>query len=283
MKRWLWGMCLVLVVGCGDEKGAATGNLVRLDDEPAGDNCLEGGVAINTGLDSNGDQELADDEISGTKFVCHGGMGGMGSMGDDGDLGDQGPQGDQGPEGPEGPQGDQGDQGDQGTQGDPGPQGPGAAWADANGTVLDGAAGLLDVAAASVIYLDASGIAWRINPSTGEVLPFFESQCRINYASVDCSGDAYIACPGENADVPYPSTTFRLRTDVGDTAIRVRPVDVVEESLEFCSTETAGGCGGISSCGLGTEFWGSFPLATTAEVVTPTLPLTPPFHPVAAQ
>jgi len=46
-------------------------SLVRLDDEPAGANCAAGGVAIRTGLDSNGDGLLSKDEVTQTQYVCN--------------------------------------------------------------------------------------------------------------------------------------------------------------------------------------------------------------------
>jgi hypothetical protein len=43
---------------------------VRLDDEPAGANCQNGGTAVRSGADTDGDGVLADDEITGTDYVC---------------------------------------------------------------------------------------------------------------------------------------------------------------------------------------------------------------------
>jgi hypothetical protein len=47
-------------------------SLVRLDDEPAGLYCANGGVAIKTGLDTNRDGVLEDDEVTQTRYVCNG-------------------------------------------------------------------------------------------------------------------------------------------------------------------------------------------------------------------
>ncbi|MEE2780295.1 MAG: hypothetical protein VYE15_07220 [Myxococcota bacterium] len=38
--------------------------------EPAGPNCEHGGTAVRTGLDTNGDGALSDDEISNVQYVC---------------------------------------------------------------------------------------------------------------------------------------------------------------------------------------------------------------------
>ncbi len=62
-----------LVGACGDNNAAGTGNtLVRVDDEPAGVNCENGGVAIHTGIDSNGNGQVDDNEITSTSYVCNG-------------------------------------------------------------------------------------------------------------------------------------------------------------------------------------------------------------------
>lgn len=43
---------------------------VRLDDEPAGANCRDGGTAVRSGTDADRDGILDDDEITGTSYVC---------------------------------------------------------------------------------------------------------------------------------------------------------------------------------------------------------------------
>ncbi|MBU1241701.1 hypothetical protein KJ612_00715, partial [Myxococcota bacterium] len=52
----------------------ATGqsSLIRSDAEPAGEHCGEGGTAISSGLDDNGNGVLDDDEIDQTEYVCNG-------------------------------------------------------------------------------------------------------------------------------------------------------------------------------------------------------------------
>ncbi|MBW1811542.1 MAG: hypothetical protein JRJ87_25365 [Deltaproteobacteria bacterium] len=61
-----------LIMACGlREQGAAGANsLIRLDEEPAGDNCDAGGTAIHSGVDTNNDGQLGDDEIISTSYVC---------------------------------------------------------------------------------------------------------------------------------------------------------------------------------------------------------------------
>ncbi|WP_225413209.1 DUF7151 family protein [Stigmatella hybrida] len=46
--------------------------LIRLDVEPSGANCSQGGTAVKSGLDSNGNGTLDADEVSNTTFVCNG-------------------------------------------------------------------------------------------------------------------------------------------------------------------------------------------------------------------
>ncbi|MFW6369356.1 MAG: DUF7151 family protein, partial [Myxococcota bacterium] len=58
------------MTGCGGEAGESS--MVRLEAEPAGDNCPEGGHAIHYGLDANGDGVLSDDEVTATEYVCNG-------------------------------------------------------------------------------------------------------------------------------------------------------------------------------------------------------------------
>jgi hypothetical protein len=47
-------------------------SLVSYADEPAGANCAAGGVAVNTGLDTDADNVLDAVEIQSTTYVCHG-------------------------------------------------------------------------------------------------------------------------------------------------------------------------------------------------------------------
>ena len=50
--------------------GAATASLVEVNEEPAGVNCADGGVRIESGVDDDGDGVLDPGEIDDTSFVC---------------------------------------------------------------------------------------------------------------------------------------------------------------------------------------------------------------------
>ena len=54
-------------------------SLVNIIDEPEGENCENGGIKINSGIDSNSDGILDSDEIDNTKYVCNG-IGGVGEV-----------------------------------------------------------------------------------------------------------------------------------------------------------------------------------------------------------
>lgn len=56
--------------GKDGKDGAAT--LVRVEAEPAGMNCADGGLAVLAGQDDNGNGTLDDDEVETTKYVCDG-------------------------------------------------------------------------------------------------------------------------------------------------------------------------------------------------------------------
>ena len=53
-----------------DGQGSEPPQTVRVDDEPAGDNCANGGVAVHSGADLDRDGLLSDDEIEETSYVC---------------------------------------------------------------------------------------------------------------------------------------------------------------------------------------------------------------------
>ncbi|TPV97095.1 MAG: trypsin-like serine protease [Myxococcales bacterium FL481] len=54
--------------GAEDGKSA----LVRLTEEPAGENCVAGGTKMETGLDDNGNDVLDDDEVESIRYICDG-------------------------------------------------------------------------------------------------------------------------------------------------------------------------------------------------------------------
>ncbi|WP_437809086.1 DUF7151 family protein [Sorangium sp. So ce1078] len=53
-----------------DTPAAPPETLVRVDDEPAGEACADGGVAVRSGLDENGNGLLDEEEIAATEYVC---------------------------------------------------------------------------------------------------------------------------------------------------------------------------------------------------------------------
>ena len=58
---------------CDGADGAnGTSTLVQTAEEPAGDNCADGGTRVDSGADDNGDGQLSADEIDVTTYVCNG-------------------------------------------------------------------------------------------------------------------------------------------------------------------------------------------------------------------
>ncbi len=84
-QQWIWrrsvvaGLVLALTAcsSPSDVQGADGQNgknsSVRLVPEPPGTRCPQGGTAIQTGLDDNGDGALSDQEVKQTSYVCSGG------------------------------------------------------------------------------------------------------------------------------------------------------------------------------------------------------------------
>jgi len=63
----------LLITGCGGDDGNDGGaSLIEQTAEPAGEHCETGGTRIDTGLDSDGDGTLDDNEITHTSYVCNG-------------------------------------------------------------------------------------------------------------------------------------------------------------------------------------------------------------------
>ena len=60
---------------CNGRPGSGFNSLVEVVEEPAGENCEGGGLAVQSGLDENGDGELQADEVTGTEYVCNGSAG----------------------------------------------------------------------------------------------------------------------------------------------------------------------------------------------------------------
>ncbi|MDB9995300.1 hypothetical protein OAD95_04095 [Flavobacteriaceae bacterium] len=79
----------------GGDGSSASQSLIITSVEVAGQNCANGGVKIETGIDVNGDGVLSNDEInsSQTKYLCNGSDGDNGTNGVDGNDGANGESG----------------------------------------------------------------------------------------------------------------------------------------------------------------------------------------------
>ena len=92
-----------------------------ITNEPAGDNCAAGGIKVENRLDTNGNGEFEDSEIT-VDYICDG-ESPQGSQGQPGDQGLAGIDGKDGADGAKGERGDQGEQGEPGIAGEPGENG----------------------------------------------------------------------------------------------------------------------------------------------------------------
>lgn len=88
LKTVLVALAPLLAIHCTGETGPAgqngadgmngmngtngTSSLVSITDEPAGTNCANGGVKIESGLDDNANGTLDADEVDATRYVCDG-------------------------------------------------------------------------------------------------------------------------------------------------------------------------------------------------------------------
>lgn len=66
---------IVLINGC--EKTGIDGqdglkSLIRVEIEPEGTNCIEGGYQVHSGIDFNNNDTLDNNEIQATEYICHG-------------------------------------------------------------------------------------------------------------------------------------------------------------------------------------------------------------------
>ena len=70
----------------GTDGDSGNQSLIKTTVEAAGDNCTNGGIKIETGIDTNGDGTLDNDEVntSQTKYLCNGTDGTDGTDGEDG-------------------------------------------------------------------------------------------------------------------------------------------------------------------------------------------------------
>jgi hypothetical protein len=91
MKKFVCLAVIATLVGCSEPADTPPSGLVVTVDEPAGENCAEGGVAVLTGVDTDADGDLAGSEIDSTRYVCNGDAGSTGDSGPAGPSGDDGP------------------------------------------------------------------------------------------------------------------------------------------------------------------------------------------------
>ena len=105
----------VALLGACTFGGASTSRpqLVSTTSEPAGANCSAGGIAIETGLDENGNGTLDASEITSTSYVCTGTDGTDGANGTGGSNGSNGSNGTNGSNGSDGSNGSNGSNGNE--------------------------------------------------------------------------------------------------------------------------------------------------------------------------
>jgi hypothetical protein len=74
--------------GIDGKNGLST--LVRVQGEPAGSHCAQGGSAVQAGLDTNANGVLENSEVTSTSYVCNGATGATGATGSTGSAGTDG-------------------------------------------------------------------------------------------------------------------------------------------------------------------------------------------------
>ena len=150
-------------------------------------------------------------------------------------CGDTGPVGQTGAPGQQGLPGAPGQQGNIGPPGMAGMAGPtsGPMWADATGNVVAGLIGSIENGA--LVYYDPHGDLWRVDYTTGEIMPYFPLNTQV-FTSLDCSGSGYYIFGGN----PPPRFTFGDSTPT--SAVIVRNDDAQFQTLSFCSTMNGASC-----------------------------------------
>ena len=95
------------VAGCGGSDGqdGQDGVTTRIADIAPGEVCTSGGIEVGLGVDSDGDGELSDGEVTQTKIICNGDDGTDGADGADGADGTDGIDGTDGVDGQDGTDG----------------------------------------------------------------------------------------------------------------------------------------------------------------------------------
>jgi hypothetical protein len=68
------GLIVFSIYSCSGPEGkigpAGKSSLVNIADEPPGKNCANGGTKIETGIDTDGNNQLSNNEVTITKYVC---------------------------------------------------------------------------------------------------------------------------------------------------------------------------------------------------------------------
>jgi hypothetical protein len=85
-------LAVLVVAGLGCNRGSNSNVVLRVQAEMPGPRCAAGGLAVQTGFDTNANGTLDDDEVNAdaTKYVCNGAAGTNGTNGMDGAQGDAG-------------------------------------------------------------------------------------------------------------------------------------------------------------------------------------------------
>jgi hypothetical protein len=78
-RHMIKGLALVSIFSCQGPEGkigpAGLNSLVTINDELAGANCANGGIKVESGLDSNADGLLLSNEVTQTGYICNGANG----------------------------------------------------------------------------------------------------------------------------------------------------------------------------------------------------------------
>ena len=79
IKNLILGLAFLFFAGCEGDKGAigetgldGSNSLVNIGNEPAGENCENGGIKVEVGIDNNANGVLDSNEVVSTSYVCNG-------------------------------------------------------------------------------------------------------------------------------------------------------------------------------------------------------------------
>ena len=73
-KVILRSLIFIILASCSDGENGQDGlnSLIKTSPEPKGVNCENGGIKINSGLDSNNNWTLEEEEVTETSYICNG-------------------------------------------------------------------------------------------------------------------------------------------------------------------------------------------------------------------